>query len=346
MKMDLAAVATALGARLTDPTREQVEVSGVGSLGSAGPGDLAFLWSDGYRTEAANSDAEAIVSREPVPGKTCLIVDDPEAAMLTLMGKVYAERHPDPPRSIHPTAVVSPEATLGEAVSIGPGAVVDAGASLGDRTQIRARAYVGRHVEVGEDCVVHENVTILDHVRIGDRVTIWCGSVIGKDGFGFVQRDGRHVRIPQIGTVIIEDDVEIGSLCNVARGAIDDTVIRTGVIVDDMCHIGHGSELGEYTVMAGRSGMGGSCSIGKRCMLGQDSALSTGRAMGDGASIATNVRVLYSDVPAGETLQRAVACHPPMVAKRIEATLPHLPDMRKRLRRLEDWVEGLSDGSE
>ncbi len=340
MQMDLAALAATLDARLTDPTRDHVQVSGVGSLGSAGPGDLAFLWSDSYREQAAASGAEAIVCREAVPGKTCLVVEDPEAAMLTLMGRVYAQRHPDPAPGVHPTAVVAEDAKLGDGVSVGPRAIVDAGASLGARTQIRAGAYVGRHAELGEDCVVHPNATIHDHVRIGSRVTIWSGAVIGKDGFGFLQRDGRHVRIPQIGTVVIEDDVEIGALSNVARGAIDDTIIRRGVIVDDHCHIGHGSEVGEYTVIAGKSAMGGSCRIGKGCTIAQDAGVSTGLAMGDGSVLATNARLLYRDLPAGETLQRAVGCHAPMVAKRIEATLPELPEMRKRLRRLEKRVEG------
>jgi UDP-3-O-[3-hydroxymyristoyl] glucosamine N-acyltransferase len=154
------------------------------------------------------------------------------------------------------------------------------------------------------------------------------------------------VRIPQIGSVIIEDDVEIGALSNVARGAIDDTIIRRGVIVDDHCHIGHGSELGEYTVMVGRSALGGSVKIGKRCLLLQDSGLSSGRAMGDESILATNVRILYKDVPAGTTMQRPVITHPAMTAKRIEATLPHLPAMRRQLRELEARLDALTGGGD
>lgn len=189
--------------------------------------------------------------------------------------------------------------TLGEEVSVGPGAVVEAGTVVDDRTQLRGGAYVGRDVSLSQDFVIHPNATVLDRCRIGNRVVIWSGAVIGKDGFGFVQREGRHVRIPQIGAVIIEDDVEIGALSNVARGAIDDTIIRRGVIVDDQCHIGHGTELGEYTVMVGRSGTGGSVRIG----------------------------------PA--------ITHPPMTAKRIEATLPLLPEMRRRVGRLQARIERL-----
>ena len=341
MQMALAAVAASLGGRLTDPTLGDVQISGTNSLDSAGPEDLAFLWSEAYRDAAADSRAAAIVCRDAIPGRTCIVVEDPEAAMLTLLGAVYAEQRPQPGPGIHPSAVVSPETTLGEDVSVGPGVVLEAGTTVGSRTQLRAGTYVGHGVSIGEDCVIHPNVTILDRCRLGDRVVVWSGAVIGKDGFGFLQREGRHVRIPQIGTVIIEDDVEIGALSNVARGAIDDTIIRRGVIVDDHCHIGHGSELGEYTVMVGRSGMGGSVKIGKRCMLGQDSVLSTGRAMGDGSSLATNVRILYKDVPAGATVQRPVMSHPQMVAKRMEASLPYVPEMRRQLKRLERRLEGL-----
>lgn len=341
MQMALAAVAASLGGHLTDPTRGDVQVSSANSLDNAGPGDLAFLWSDAYRDAAADSKAEAIVCREAIPGQTCIVVEDPEGAMLTLLGAVYGQQRPQPSVGVHPAAVVSPRATLGEGVSVGPGVVVEAGAAIGDRTQLRAGAYVGSGVSIGDDCVIHPNVTILDRCRLGSRVVIWSGSVIGKDGFGFLQREGRHVRIPQIGTVIIEDDVEIGSLSNVARGAIEDTIIRRGVIIDDLCHVGHGSELGEYTVMVGRSGMGGSVKIGKRCMLGQDSALSTGMAMGDGSRLATNVRILYKDVPEGATMQRPVITHPPMMAKRIEASLPKLPGLLRTVKRLEAEVERL-----
>lgn len=343
MRMALAAAAASLGGRLTDPARGDIEVSGTGSLEGAGPGDLAFLWSEAYRDVAVESKAEAVVCRQAIPGRTCIVVDDPEAAMLELLGTVYDEQRPQPPAGLHPAAVVSEEATLGEGVSVGPGAIVEAGAVIGDRTQLRGGAYIGPGVSIGRDCVIHPNATVLDRCRLGDRVVIWSGAVIGKDGFGFVQREGQHRRIPQIGTVIIEDDVEIGALSNVARGAIDDTIIRRGVIIDDHCHVGHGSELGEHTVMVGRSGMGGSVKIGKGCMLGQDSALSTGRAMGDGARLATNVRVLYKDVPAGATRQRPAITHAPMTAKRIEATLPRLPDMLRELRRLQARVAKLEE---
>lgn len=343
MEIRLAELAHLLGGELTDPERGDVTVSEVRSLDAAGEGDLAFLWDPKYESDARRTEADVVVASEPIEGVTCVVVPDAEAAMLTLLGEVYARRHPPVEAGIHPTAVVADDAELGEGVAVGAGAVVGAGTRVGARSSILARAYVGRNVTIGEDSTVHPNATVLDHVRVGDRVTLHSACVIGKDGFGFRQREGRHVRIPHIGSVTIEDDVEIGALTTVARGAIEDTVIEEGAIVDDHCHIAHGCRVGAFTVIAGRSAMGGSVDIGERCFLLQDSAVSTGLTVGDGAIVGTATRVMYKGVPAGERVGAVSATHPHMTAKRIEATLPKLPDMSKRLRRLEKRVEELSE---
>jgi UDP-3-O-[3-hydroxymyristoyl] glucosamine N-acyltransferase len=344
--MTLAQLAGLLGGELTDPSRSAVTVSSVNSLGSAGPGDLAFLWASKYEAEASTSGAEAIVCREPIDGKTCILVDEPDRAMLTLSGEVYRARHPALEPGIHPSAIVSPEADLGEQVAVGAGAVIESGAVIGCCTQIRARAYVGSHVTTGENCVIHPNATVLDHCRLGDRVVIWSGAVIGKDGFGFLQRDGKHVRVPQIGTVIIEDDVEIGALTTVARGAIDNTIVRRGAIVDDHVHIAHGCDIGEYAVLLGTVGMGGSVGIGARAFLLANARISAGLEVGEGAIVGTGTKVMFDDVPAGEVYLAPAGTHPEAVAKRIEAMLPRLPEMRRRLRQLEKEVAELKKSAD
>ncbi|MEE8345213.1 MAG: LpxD N-terminal domain-containing protein, partial [Woeseiaceae bacterium] len=167
MEFELGQLADLIGGELTDPTQAGVKVSGVRSLDAAGPGDLAFLWDDKYLAAARTSKASAVIAREAPGGQTCIVVDDPQTAMLMLLGQVYEMRHPDLPSGVHATAFVSGEATLGEGVAVGPGAVVEAGATIGERTQIRGRAYVGHNVTIGEDCQVHPNATILDHCRLG-----------------------------------------------------------------------------------------------------------------------------------------------------------------------------------
>jgi UDP-3-O-[3-hydroxymyristoyl] glucosamine N-acyltransferase len=324
MEFELGQLADLIGGELTHPTQAGVKVSGIRSLDVAGPGDLAFLWDDKYRAAAKTCKASAVIAREAPGGMTCIVVDDPQAAMLMLLGQVYGVRHPDLPSGVHATAFVSEEATLGEGVAVGPGAVIEAGATI------------------GKDCQVHPNATILDHCRLGDRVTVWSGAVIGKDGFGFLQREGKNVRVPQVGNVIIEDDVEVGALSTVARGAIENTIIRKGVVIDDHCHVAHNCEIGDYTVICGRTAMGGSVKIGKNVFLLQDAGISNNRTVGDGAVVGRCARVLEKDLAAGEQIALAATNYPPVTAKKIQLTLPDLPNMRLRLKKLEERVGELS----
>ncbi len=342
MQFELGQLADLIGGELTDPTQAGVKVSGVRSLDAAGPGDLAFLWDNKYLAAARTCKASAVITREAPAGPTCIVVDDPQAAMLMILGQVYGMRHPDLPSGVHATAFVSEEATLGEGVAVGPGAVIEAGATIGERTQIRGRAYVGHNVTIGEDCQVHPNATILDYCRLGDRVTVWSGAVIGKDGFGFLQREGKNVRVPQVGNVIIEDDVEVGALSTVARGAIENTIIRKGVVIDDHCHVAHNCEIGDYTIICGRTAMGGSVKIGKNAYLLQDAGVSNGRTVGDGAVVGSSARVLHKDLAPGEQIALVATSYTPVTAKKIQLALPKLPDMRLRLKKLEKRVDELS----
>ncbi len=341
MKIDLATLAALLGGTLTDPARGAAEVSNIRSLEGAGPGELAFLWDPRFAEAAGRCAAEAIVCRDPVPGKTCLLVEDPRAAMLVLLGQVYALKHPDPPAGVHPRAAVDPSAELGESVTVGPGAVVEAGARLGPRTRVLGGAYVGPGVETGADCVIHPNAAVLAHCRLGDRVTVWSGAIVGKDGFGFVQDErGRHTRVPQVGGVVLEDDVEVGALSTVARGAVEDTIVRRGAKIDDHCHVAHGCDIGEDALLIGYARMGGSVKVGKGAYLLQDSAVGQGRKVGEGAIVGSGAKARYDDVGAGETVLGDPA-RPHMLMKRIEGSLPKLPELRRRLKSLEREVEKL-----
>jgi UDP-3-O-[3-hydroxymyristoyl] glucosamine N-acyltransferase len=342
VQYELGELASFLEGELTDPTQTGVKVFGARSLDAAGPGDLAFLWDDNYVAAAKTCKASAVIAKEAPAGLTCIVVDDPQAAMLLLLGQVYGVRHPALPSGVHSTAFVSQEAALGEGVAVGPGAVIEAGAIIGARTQVRGSAYVGRNVTIGEECHVHPNATILDHCRLGDRVTVWSGAVIGKDGFGFLQREGKHVRIPHVGNVIIKDDVEIGALSTVARGAIENTIIGKGVIIDDHCHVAHNCEIGDHTVICGRTAMGGSVKVGKNVFLLQDAGISNSRTVGDGAIVGSGARVIHKDLGPGKQTALVATSYTPVTAKKIQLTLPELPGMRLRLKKLEKRVDELS----
>lgn len=341
-QITLGALAALLGGKLTDPAKAGVVVRGFRALDAAGPSDLAFLWDPKYAEAARGARAAAIVAREPVPGAQAptIVVGDPQAAMLVLLGQVYARRHPPEPPGVHPQAFVHPEARLAEGVSVGPCAVVEAGARVGARTRIRSGAFVGLGVTIGADCTLHPNATVLDHCVLGDRVVVWSGAIIGKDGFGFIQRAGRHQRVPQIGGVRIEDDVEVGALSTVARGALEDTILRRGVKIDDHCHVAHNCDLGENVMLIGYARMGGSVTVGKNAWLLQDAAVGQGLSVGEEGVVGSGAKARYDSVGPKELVLGDPA-RPHMLMKRIEGSLPKLPDMRRRLRALEKRVAKL-----
>lgn len=345
MEIQLAALAMLLGGELTDPAQGERNVDNVRPLDRAGPSDLAFLWDPKFTDAAESTEAACVITKDPIEGKTCILVDDPQQAMLALLGQVYSIRHPAPAAGVHPSAHVDPSAQLGEDVSVGPNATVDAQAVLGDRTQVRANAYVGRNVRTGVACTIHPNATVLDHVRLGDRVTVWSGAILGKDGFGFVPRSGNRrdlsqgsIRIPQIGGVRIGDDVEVGALTTVSRGALEDTVVEDRVVVDDQIHIAHGCHVGQNTVLVGRTALSGGAKIGKNAYLLQGCAVGQGREVGEGAIVASGAQVLFKDVEPGQEVLGWPA-QPAFRERRLRVLLGKLieqwPEMRKRVKKLE-----------
>ncbi|MGE0713638.1 MAG: UDP-3-O-(3-hydroxymyristoyl)glucosamine N-acyltransferase [Planctomycetota bacterium] len=349
IQMPLGQLAALLGGKLSDPAQAGVVVSGVKSLDAAGEGDLAFLWDPAFAAAAESSRASAIVCKDPVPGRTCVLVSNPQQAMLALLGQVHALRHPAPPAGVHPRAFVDPSAELGEGVSVGPNATVDAGAKLGPGTQVRANAYVGRGVRTGARCVIHPNATLLDHVVLGDRTVVWSGAVIGKDGFGFVPNSGDRrdlskgsTRIPQVGDVRIGSDVEIGALTTVDRGALESTVLGDRVIVDSQVHVAHNCRVGNNTVVVGRVALAGAVDVGEDVYLLQGSAVGQGRQVGAKAVVGGGAQVLYHDVEPGQEVL-GWPSRPAMQERRLQVTLSklveQLPDLRKRVKKLEQQAE-------
>ncbi len=339
MEMRLEALADLLGGVLTDPGRGDDRVSGVRSLTQAGPDELAFYWDSAFSNDAASSRALCVVSSEPVPGRTCLVVEDPQRAMLKFLDYVHAELNPEPPSGIDATAVVDPTAELGEGVSVGPLAVVAAGARIGAGSSIRAQAYVGRGAVLGGRCVIHPGAKLLDRVVLGDRVVVWSGAVIGKDGFGFVPRSGDrrdlslgHRRIPQIGTVVLGDDVEVGALTTIDRGSLGDTVVEAGTIIDSQVHVGHNCRIGARSVLVGRTALGGSVEVGPEVYMLQASAAGQGRKIGERAVVGSATGVMYRDVEAGSRVEGWPA-RPAMRERRLQVILERLIDEYPELAR-------------
>jgi UDP-3-O-[3-hydroxymyristoyl] glucosamine N-acyltransferase len=246
-----------------------LEVTGVATLQSAGPGTVSFLANPRYRRYLAGTRAGAVVLDAasavdcPVPALVC---PNPYAAF----ARIAQVLHPPPPvnAGIHPSAVVHPDADVAPDAAVGPQAVVEEGAVVGARALVGPGSVVMRWARIGPDTRLVARVTLYPGVVLGRRCTVHAGAVIGADGFGFApDRDG-YVKVPQVGGVRIGDDVDIGANTTIDRGAIEDTVIEDGVKLDNLVQVGHNVHIGAHTVLAGCVGISGSTTIGKRCMIG------------------------------------------------------------------------------
>jgi len=273
------------------------EVRGIASLEGAGADELTFARSASMRERATASAAGALLVPEDF-GKTdrpAIIAPDVDLA-LALVGEYLAAREcPPPPPGVHPSATVGEGASVGEGAGVGPGAVVEAGASVGARARIGAGVYLGHGVAVGEDTLIHANATVHWGCRIGARCVVHSGAVVGADGFGFARSpDGSYHKIPQLGNVVLEDDVELGACACIDRAMLDSTVIARGAKLDNLIHIAHNCRVGEGTAMAAQVGVAGSTRIGAGCQFGGQSGVVGHVRLGDGVRVGAGSPVIKS----------------------------------------------------
>jgi UDP-3-O-[3-hydroxymyristoyl] glucosamine N-acyltransferase len=316
----------------------EIRVSGVARLEDAGPEDVGFCALGQYRAAVAGTGAAAvIVGRDfdlPAGSRSDLgliRVDNPYLAVATAVGHFHAEAAVE--RVVHPRAEVDPSATIGADVAVGAMAVIGAGAEIGSHSIVGPGCVVAAGAVVGKDCRLHANVTLYPGVRLGDRVILHAGAVIGSDGFGYATEGARHVKIPQVGDVVIEDDVEIGANSCVDRAALGTTRIGRGTKIDNLVQIGHNCEVGANSILCGQVGLGGSTVIGEGVMIGGQAGFRGHMRVGNGARIGGGSGVT-SSVPEGAT----VAGYPHMDASRWRRTMiavRSLPELLRRVRRLE-----------
>ena len=274
--MKISEIATALGARVVGNEDEQVEISGISSIPAARVGDLVFVEDEDNLKAALLSQASAVIagsfaesSSEKTPAsKVRLIVSHPRLAFARA-AKLLRDGAQHQP-GVNPTAHVHESARLGELVSIGPHVSIEEDVTIGDRTWIGAGCVIGKGVSIGEDCEIYPNVTVYPGARIGSRVIVHAGAVLGSDGFGYVRdpASGRHEKFPQIGTLEIEDDVEIGANTAIDRGALEVTRIGRGAKIDNLVHIGHNCRIGENVIIAAQAGFSGSIVIENNVIIG------------------------------------------------------------------------------
>ena len=288
---------------LNDPAAAELLIEDVAALETAGARHISFLDNKAYIDAFSESRAGACivapryVGRAP-EGMALLPCEQPYRAF-ALVAQAFYPR-PRPVAGISPAAMVDAAAVLGPECQVDAGAVIAAGAEIGARCAIGANATIASGVTVGDDCIVGTSVS-LSHCQIGDRVTLHPGVRIGQDGFGFAIDPNGHVKVPQIGRVLIGDDCDIGANTTIDRGSMRDTVIGPGCWIDNLVQIGHNVEMGRGCVIAGMTGISGSTTIGNFVAMGGQVGLAGHLNIGDGAQIAAKSGIM-ADVPAGSTV--------------------------------------------
>jgi UDP-3-O-[3-hydroxymyristoyl] glucosamine N-acyltransferase len=331
----LVEVARAVGGRARGSARS---LTGVAPLDSAGPADLSWVADERRASEAAASRAGALLVTDEklAGGKPCVVVDRPQLALVHWL-EVF--RPASRPRAgVAPRAFVDKSAKLGAGVAVAAGATICAGARVGARTAIAAGGFVGEGAVLGADCVLHPNAVVLAGCRLGARCVLQAGAVVGSDGFGYVWDGSAHRKIPQVGTVRVEDDVEIGANSAIDRATLGETVIGRGTKIDNLVQIGHNVTVGEHSILCGQAGIGGSSTLGRGVTLAGQVGVSDHVRIGDGATltgqagIARQGRVeagaVLSGMPAlphREFLRRAA------LLGRLERALERLAEVEKKL---------------
>ncbi|MEA2068466.1 MAG: UDP-3-O-(3-hydroxymyristoyl)glucosamine N-acyltransferase, partial [Verrucomicrobiota bacterium] len=308
----------------------------------AAKGEISFLSNPKYAAQVAATKASAvIVPNDWVrPAKCALVrVENPDQ-VFAQAAELFYEAPPRPAAGVHPSAVVAESAQLGDGVSIGANCTVEEGVAIGANTVVSPNCHIGYKTLIGADCFLYPLVSTREFTEIGARVIIHNGTVVGSDGFGYaVLDDGLRTKIPQIGKVVIEDDVEIGANVAIDRARFGKTRIGKGTKVDNLVQIAHNVVIGEHSVLCGQAGISGSTTIGSRVIMAGQSGLAGHLQVGDGAIIGAQAGVM-KDVPAKDFVIGSPAM-PHLQFKKIVANTILLPKLKDRLKKLEERIERL-----
>ncbi|RPI62418.1 MAG: UDP-3-O-(3-hydroxymyristoyl)glucosamine N-acyltransferase [Ignavibacteriales bacterium] len=342
MKISIKEIASLINGNVSGDIN--IEISNVAKIEEAKQGDLTFLYLPAYDKFFPATQASAIIvktgfskSRNDI---TYIEVDSPEKAFFTILKKFFTPEFPL--NGIDPSAFIHPTAKLAENVAVGKNVVISSGCIIGADTKVFHNTVVSDNVSIGSGCLIHSNVSVRENCILGNRVIIHSGTVVGSDGFGYSPNEkGEYEKIPQIGNVIIEDDVELGSNVSIDRAALGSTIIKRGCKIDNLVQIAHNVILGEDTVVSAQTGVSGSTKIGKHCILAGQAGLVGHIELADNVIITAQSGVsksipkpgYYSGSPAMEMRSY----------QKMQAQVRFIPDYADRIKELENQVKSLKE---
>jgi UDP-3-O-[3-hydroxymyristoyl] glucosamine N-acyltransferase len=335
-----AEIAAIVGARRTTGSTTDV-IRDIASLTSARPGDLAFLGNPKYRSQVADCAASAVLlpadySGEPRPGQVFIFVDHPSVALAQVCARIEAALWPKPGPGIHPSAVVAPAARIDPTAHVGPLCIIEDGAVVGPGSVLQASVFVGRDASIGRDCFLMPHVVLAASCVLHDRVRLQPGVVVGSDGFGYEFVQGRHQKVPQIGTVVIESDVEIGANSTLDRARFSRTVVGEGTKIDNLVQIAHNVVIGKHVILCSQVGISGSTTIEDYVVLGGQVGVAGHITLAKGTKAGGQTGIT-SDTEPGSYLNGTPAI-PYMLERRLQVLHQRLPDLFKRVEALEKQV--------
>ncbi|TYL44231.1 MULTISPECIES: UDP-3-O-(3-hydroxymyristoyl)glucosamine N-acyltransferase [Dickeya] len=316
-----------------------IVITAVASMHSAQAGQITFLSDSRYREQLSSTQASAVVLTEadlPFCNIAALVVKNPYLAYARMAQLM--DTTPAPAQGIAPSAVIAPDARLGDGVSVGANAVIESGVELGDGAVIGAGCFIGKNARIGAGTRLWANVTIYHNVVLGEKCLIQSGAIIGSDGFGYANDRGNWIKIPQLGTVIIGDRVEIGASTTIDRGALDDTIIGNGVIIDNQCQIAHNVVIGDNTAVAGGVIMAGSLKIGRYCMIGGASVINGHMEICDKVTV-TGMGMVMRPITEPGVYSSGIPLQPNKVWRKTAALVMNIDEMSKRLKAVERKLE-------
>ena len=321
---------------------EKITIKGVCGIKEAKEGDISFLANNKYLPFIDKTQASAIITSRQVEAasKPIIRTDNPSLAFVKIVS-LFSPGEIQKPKGIHPTAIVGKNVKLGNNVSVGAYVSLEDNVSLGDNTVIFGGSFIGNNVQIGENCLIYPNVSVREFVVIGKRVIIHSGTVIGSDGFGFLTIDGEHHKIPQIGTVEIGDDVEIGANVAIDRARFDKTVIGNGTKIDNLVHIAHNVIIGKNSIIVAQVGISGSTVIGNNVTLAGQAGLVGHISVGDNAIVAAQGGVTKS--VAANSFVSGYPAKPHNVAIKVNACVQNLPRLYETVNNLKKKIEELEN---